>query len=448
MKGLNHFGISKPEILLPAKHVDYEKWAVVACDQYTSQPEYWNKVENIVADNPSTLRMILPEIYLEKPGVDRRIENINKTMKQYLEDGTLVPQGKAFVLVDRKTTHAASRKGLIVALDLEQYEYAKGAKSLARATEGTVIDRLPPRIRIRENALIELPHIMVLIDDPGRSVIEPVAEACSRLEKLYDFELMMNGGHIRGYKVDDESLVESVFSAMAELADPENYEKKYGVSAKEGILLYAVGDGNHSLAAAKAYWEKLKKDLPLSEAENHPARYALVELVNVHDEGLQFEPIHRVLFGVDIEALINDMQEFLRSRGCKAQCEFFSNKGLIETVFDEKRQGVHILPFITAEFAGAIFVENPGFNLEVATLQCFLDEYLTDNKNVRIDYIHGDEVVFDLGEKPGNMGFFLPPMDKHELFKTVILDGALPRKTFSMGEAEEKRFYLECRKIR
>lgn len=443
-------GVHVPTILLPKPDTDMSAWSVVACDQYTSQPEYWKTVEKTVGQSPSTLHITLPEVYLEKEDKEERIAKINRTMTTYLKENILVPQGQGFIYVERETTHGHSRKGLVLAVDLEAYDYAKGANSLIRATEGTVIERLPPRIKIRESAVVELPHILLLIDDEDKTVIEPLSGITNQLEKLYDFDLMMDGGHIRGYKVGDSQFVDAVMKSLGKLAEPDVFQSKYNVSADKGVLLFAVGDGNHSLASAKAFWENLKNTLPEEELENHPARFALVELVNVHDEGLQFEPIHRVVFSVDPEHLLKEMIQYYTALGCEAQYKIFTSmeKMQKESQAAKAAHSCHVIPFITSSFSGFAEVLCPQYNLEVGTLQDFLDQFLSGNPDARIDYIHGDKVVEALGSQPGNIGFFLPSMNKRDLFKTVILDGALPRKTFSMGEADEKRFYLECRKIR
>ncbi len=435
---LSNLGVHIPKILLPDLNSDLSSWAVVACDQYTSQREYWEKVEDMTKGTSSTLNIIYPEVYLEDGDTDSRISSINTTMKKYLDDKILNELDACFILVDRSTSHTESRKGLVVALDLECYDYSKGSAALIRATEGTVLDRLPPRIRIRQNAPIELPHIMVLIDDPDKTVIEPLAEKASELEKLYDFDLMMNGGHIKGYKVCDSGDIAAVAAALEKLAQKETFYNKYALNGECQVLLFAVGDGNHSLASAKGHWDNIKAGLSVAERQSHPARYALVELVNVHDEGLVFEPIHRVLFNVDSDNLISEFQAFYhKSAGtdCCSCCSSGSGTA-------------HTFRYVNASGEGSISIENPVSNLEVGTLQAFLDSYIEVHSEVKIDYIHGEEVVAKLGSQPGNLGFYLPSMNKTDLFKTVILDGVLPRKTFSMGEAEEKRFYLECRKIK
>lgn len=438
-------GVKIPEILLPQKDIDLGKWSVVACDQYTSQEDYWECVENTVGSSFSTLRLILPEVYLEKSDVEKRIQNINKKMADYLDEKVILPQKPGFIYVERKTSCQKSRKGLMLAIDLERYDYNKGSKALVRATEGTVIERLPPRVKIRENALLELPHIMLLIDDPGKTVIEPLSKLKETLTKAYDFELMMEGGHVEGYLVQNEELTLNILKALQKLADPESFKEKYG---ENNPLLFAVGDGNHSLASAKAFWESLKPSLGSDAKENHPARYALVEVVNVHDEGLDFEPIHRVVFGITPDLFINEMICYFNEKGENAAFKSICCLDAIKKELSAPSKGIHRIPFITEKSCGIIEVQNPSHNIEIGTLQSFLDYYSSKNPECRIDYIHGEDVTEDLGQKEGNIGFFLPAMDKNDLFKTVIKDGALPRKTFSMGEACEKRFYLEARRIK
>ncbi|MFA5747797.1 MAG: DUF1015 domain-containing protein [Candidatus Absconditabacterales bacterium] len=426
-------GVKIPEIYLPNKNIDMKKRSVVACDQYTSQPEYWQEVEKFCKGNLSTLNIVFPEIYLEDKDKEEKIQNIQKNMKEYLAKGILENIGHCFVYVDRKTSEVQSRKGLIVTLDLEKYDYNKGSKTLIRATEGTVLDRLPPRIKIRENASLESPHIMVLIDDEEYTVINPLEKNLEKLEKLYDFDLMMNGGHIRGYKINDEEIIENIINALEKLKERSN-------------LLFAVGDGNHSLATAKAIWENKKITLSDKEKIDHPARFALVELVNVHDEGLEFHPIHRILFNVDYDKLFGSMSNFYKKIGSTFELHFDeSEKDELKEL--KKLNDVHFIKFVNNKGTGYIKIKNPKANLEVGTLQIFLDEFLKNNSESKIDYVHGKKVVDEIGTKDGNIGFYLPVMDKKDLFRTVIIDGALPRKTFSMGEAEEKRFYLECRKI-
>ena len=436
-------GLQVPNILLPQKGIDMRKWAVIACDQYTSDRAYWHRLAEQIGDAPSTLKLIFPEVYLEDSDVDARIREINRTMEAYLADGRLVEQDPGFILVDRRTAEVPSRKGLMVALDLEQYDYRKGAQSLIRATEGTILERLPPRIRVRENAPVELPHIMVLIDDPQRTVIEPLCDA--QLETLYDFDLLENGGHLTGYRVARPELIEQVAGALKRLADPHAYREKYG--ADGAVMLYAMGDGNHSFATAKAIWEKLKAQAadPAAIME-HPARYALVELVNVHDPGLEFEAIHRVLFNINCVYLKQRMTEFFAARNTPLTFERCADLGEARAIVAEQDRA-HAFPVILGGAYGVCSVEQPEYTLAVATLQAFLDDFLAGHPDVRIDYIHGEQSVTELGNRVGRAGFYLPAISKHDLFRTIVRDGALPRKTFSMGEADEKRFYLEGRRI-
>ncbi|MCC7570077.1 DUF1015 domain-containing protein [Candidatus Micrarchaeota archaeon] len=427
---LESIGVRIPKILLPKKEIDLKKWSVVACDQYTSEPEYWEKVKDFVGDLPSTFNIIYPEVYLEENENKKqeRIENINKNMKNYLEN--VLEEKQGFVYLER-TVNGKTRKGLMVCIDLERYDYNKGSQSLIRATEGTVLERLPPRIEVRKDAPLELPHIMVLIDDPERTVIEPLSD--KKKEKIYDFELMMGGGDLKGYAVDGEQIIDALFS----LADKGTFTEKYSLEKSVEVLLFAMGDGNHSLATAKAIWEEAKKQGKTDGLE----RYALVELVNVHDEALEFEPIHRVVFNIQ-KPILEEMKEYF---GDDFHYEKCSKEHMIQMV--EKGSADHLIGFIESGEFGMIKITNPANNLAVGTLQEFLDKFVKEHAE-KIDYVHGSKPTCDLGAKQGNCGFYLPSMKKSDLFKTVILDGALPRKTFSMGEAEEKRFYLECRKIK
>jgi hypothetical protein len=460
-------GLKIPEILLPNPAVDLTKWAVVACDQYTSQPDYWEQVAGFAGSAPSTLNLIFPEVYLGKGKEEDRIRRIQETMRDYLDAKVIESQGPGFVFVRRETRRGKWRQGLVVALDLECYDYNKGSQTLIRATEGTVLERIPPRVRIREGAMLELPHIMVLIDDPDGRVIEPLgagveascthARGAAGLTKVYDTQLMMNSGRVTGYRVNTPDMYQCIFNGLRELADLARFNQKYGVTGQP-VLLFAVGDGNHSLATAKAVWEKVRQGFAGSPElmQHHPARFALVELVNLHDPGLEFEPIHRVVFQVDLPQLWEAMKTFYNNQGAVMELEFSKDSNTAREKardarevreYASQRKGAHIIQFITENGEGLLSVEKSPQILEVGTLQSFLDDYLKKNPHTQIDYIHGDEVVTELGQKPGNIGFFLPPMTKSDLFKTVIINGVLPRKTFSMGEADEKRFYMECRKI-
>jgi hypothetical protein len=442
MKTYPDLGILIPEVYLPRPGIDLTKWAVIAVDQFTSQPEYWDQVEHIVGAAPSTFHLTLPEIYLEQPGEAERIQRIQATSHQYLSAGILQPR-EGLIYVER-TAKGKTRKGVMLCLDLERYDYTKGSTSLIRATEGTIVERLPPRMKIREGAALELPHILVLIDDPQRTVIEPIGAATARLEKLYDFDLMLNSGHLTGYAVNDQALEDAVASALRGLAQPKIFAAKYDITVDRPVLLFAMGDGNHSLATAKVIWEKIKPTV----AMNHPARYALVEIENVHDEALEFEPIHRVLFDLkrDFFAALSD------TFGANlTYIPVASAEEMIERVDaahgHASVQSIGLVGGGAGKACGVIEIAHTSSNLPVGTIQTFLDSFLKVGGAEKIDYVHGHAVTVRLGSQPGNVGVYLPGMEKSDLFKTVILDGALPRKTFSMGEATEKRFYMEARKI-
>ncbi len=437
MRDYPSVGVVAADVLLPRDGIDLRKWATIACDQFTSQPEYWQKVEEIVGDSPSTYHMILPEVFLGKPQENERIQSTQKTIREYL-DGGIFTCHTGFVYVER-TVLGRIRHGLMMAIDLEKYNYNAGSQSQVRATEGTILDRLPPRMRIREGAAVEIPHILILIDDPQGTVIEPVTQKAGQLPELYNFELMLGSGQLRGAWVDDLELEQQIIAALEKLASPDVFYPRYGVDANKGVLLFAAGDGNHSLATAKAIWEKMKPNVGI----NHPGRYALVEVENVHDEGLRFEPIHRVLFGLKA-AIEPQLEKFFSGR---IQFEACANSQAMAAAVNAQtgeRQGIGM---ITPQGCQVAWISQPESNLPVGTLQPFLDELLKNGAAASIDYLHGEDVLLELGSRAGNCGFYLPAMDKSDLFKTVILDGALPRKTFSMGEAVEKRFYMEARKI-
>ena len=386
------------KILLPK--TDFEKWAVVACDQYTSEPQYWKEVEDFVGDTPSAFNLILPEVYLSKDNSER-INKINKNMQNYLQNGVFNEFDNTFVYVERTLADGKLRRGVVGLIDLESYSYKKGEKALIRSTEATVLERIPPRVEIRKKAPLEMPHIMLLIDDAGETVIEPLAEKTDDFKKLYDFKLMQNSGSIKGFAIS-EAAAENMQTALNALI--ENTDDK---------MLFAVGDGNHSLATAKECHE-------LNKTEN--SRYALVEVVNIHDKSLEFEPIYRVLFGVNPETVINDFLE-------KTGGEYFGEDAQKFTcVYGENVREISV---------------KPTGKLAVATLQNYLDK----NPQGETDYIHGEDVVYSLCKKENTLGFIFSGMQKSELFDAVKQDGALPRKTFSMGHASDKRFYIEAREI-
>jgi len=401
------------QILLPKKGTNMHKWAVVACDQYTSQEDYWKEVENIVGDAPSTLNLIFPEVYLEKD--TKRIDRVHNAMKQYIDNQLLEEKIQdGFVLVERET-ESGVRLGLVGVIDLETYDYTPGSSSLIRATEGTIQSRIPPRLKIREGAIMELPHIMVLIDDPQQQLIETLYSQKETFEVLYDTDLMLNGGHIKGYAITNNKAKE-VNNLLYTLQQQCN-----------GFFL-AVGDGNHSLATAKTYWENIKKDLPADQQNSHPARYAMVELVNLHSPALIFEPIHRVLFNVNVQDFVNQLKEHLQSHHIA-----YEDGNDIVIIDENSELGISLL--------------NTDGKLPIDILQHFIDDYLKIHQETTIDYVHGEDALQSLGTKKNNCGIRLGTIDKNTLFPAIAAGGVLPRKTFSMGEAHEKRYYIECRKI-
>lgn len=426
MKDWKALGLKVPDFFLPKKGIDLEKWAVVACDQYTSQKEYWQEVEGYVQDAPSTLHLMLPEIYLETEDVGERIQRVWDSMETYQKEGLLDAYENCSVLLEREVD-GKMRKGLMMLVDLECYDYSPDSQSLIRATEGTIVERIPPRLKIREKAGMELPHILILVDDFEHVLIKPLFE--KKGELLYDTPLMQGGGHLKGYKIDMREL-----EGFAEKLD------KMRETMGENPLLFAVGDGNHSLATAKAHWEKIKQELSESEQEKHPARYALIELENLHDQGIIFEAIHRVLFNAPdlaFEEIIEEMQK----QNPSAKIEIFEGMRMPQS-------GIQWIGYRDGAVKKTIEIRGAEHQLAVGTLQKAIDAYMAKHKEISIDFIHGDDVTEQLAKEKGNIGFLLQPMEKSDLFKSVQKDGPLPRKTFSMGEANEKRYYMECRKIR
>ena len=406
-------------ILLPDSSVAPESWACVACDQYTSQPEYWEKVASIVGDAPSTLKLMLPECYLKDSAT--LVPKIHATMAEALKNNLLVPAVENGFILCERTVASGTRVGLVATVDLEEYDFTAGSLPLVRPTEQTIASRLPARLTIRRGAPVELTHIMILIDDPDRTVLEPLRAKKVSLRKLYDFDLMMNGGHLAGYAVDSKDDLEDVDSAMTAL------KERLG---KDPMLL-AVGDGNHSLATAKAYWNEIRETLTDDEKKTHPARFALCEIVNIHDEALLFEPIHRVLKNVDTAQLFEAWKAWAAAHG---EALSDSGEGHRFTAVDKNGETV-------------VVVNHPAGAIPCETIQKFLDDFLAKHPEAEIDYIHGDGSLRSLAQADGAVGFLLPEIDKHTFFEDVKKLGVLPRKTFSMGEADEKRFYMECKKI-
>ena len=407
--------------MLP-KNAPMEKWAVIACDQFTSDMEYWKRVEKTASGSPSTYNLVLPEALLGTPREEEQTALINRTMSEYVDSGVFETYPDSYIYVERTMENKTVRKGLVGMVDLEAYDFNQGATSDIRATEKTVLERIPPRVRVRKDAPIELPHIIMLCDDHEKVLIEPIAAKKDSLKKVYDFDLMEDGGHITGYLVsgrDAEEFGEVFAKYSAGVAS--KYE---GLKGRPMIL--ATGDGNHSLATAKTCYENLKKDNPGKDLSGHPARFALVELENIHDEAQVFEPIHRIITGVDPAA-------------------FFEAAKAAIGVSDE-REGFPVKVYFGGE-SHDLFLDRKKGELAVGVLQTWLDGYLGANGG-EIDYIHDDDALISLSKKEGSIGFLLAAMEKSQLFRGVIADGALPRKTFSMGHSREKRYYIEARKIR
>ncbi|MGI6184583.1 MAG: DUF1015 domain-containing protein [Candidatus Fimadaptatus sp.] len=416
MEQHNDVCLAVDDIYLPADGIDMHKWAVVACDQYTSQPEYWHEVEQLVGDAPSTLKLIYPEAFLSEG--DARIDAINSEMARYIDEDVIQPRVHGFILTERECEYGA-RVGLIAPVDLEAYDFSVGSRSPIRATEGTILERIPPRVRIRRGAPIELPHIMMLLDDALRTVIEPLYEMRESLSKVYDFELMQGGGHIRGWAVEGEA-VEFVLGAMKELRE------------RCGDIFIAVGDGNHSLATARQCWLDMRDNLTPEQREQHPARYALCELVNLHSEALVFEPVHRVLFGAEMGQVLRDFSAWCERGGMR---------------MERGARAGHVFRFVNGRSDMTVTVSDSRHAIDVGTLQSFLDEWVKLHPEVSMDFVHGEQALRGLAAREDCCGILLQPMNKANLFPAVEQGGALPRKTFSMGEAHEKRFYLECRRI-
>ena len=387
-------------ILLPKEN--FEKWAVVACDQYTSEPDYWNDVDSTVGSAPSALRVTLPEIYLSG-NVSERIENINATMKNYLDGGVFDTFENSMIYVEREISSGKIRHGIVGALDLEAYDWRPGAKSLIRATEQTVIERIPPRVEIRKNAPLELPHILILIDDPDNKILGDLETSKNDMKKAYDFDLMKNSGHISGYLIDSEAQ-DKINKALSEIISSDG-------------MLFAVGDGNHSLATAKECYTRNPSEL---------SRYALCEIVNIHDDSLVFEPIFRVMFSVSPSDVLSSIEKYFGS------CDDISGSK-VHCIFGNEEKDIYI---------------PTNGSLTVGALQNFIDSYIKEHAGAEVDYIHGEDVVESLSRKENTIGFIFDGMKKSELFPAIMLDGVLPRKTFSMGHASDKRFYIEARKIK
>ena len=422
---LARLGLIIPEVLLPVDRKALDKWAVVACDQFSSDKGYWESVKKNVAGVPSTLNLILPECYLDES--DSRVPAINNTMKDYLEKDVLEKAGTGFVYLERSTPWTKNRKGLMVALDLEAYSYELGAECQIRPTEGTVLERLPVRAEIRKNAVLDLPHILVLIDDPEETLFSVLDNHKAQLEELYDFDLADGAGHITGRLVSDEKLLTELAAVFEKLNDKSDF-------------LFAVGDGNHSLGAAKQLWNKIKEE---TGDMNHPSRYALVELENIHDPGVRFEPIHRVLFESDVNKFKDD---FSSRPGCEIRA-LSSLPEMRKYIEENMGQKPFVLGMICGEEYSVLTIEDNEAFLPSEAFHKFLDPWAEAGNCSEIEYIHGEEALASLSLRKNNIGFYLPAVDKKSFFAFISSRGPMPRKTFSIGEAEEKRYYLEGRKL-
>lgn len=404
------------DILMP-QVPDLRKWAVIACDQFTSNAAYWDRVRANAADSPSAVHLILPEVDLNTPREASQLEEIKRSMNQYLAEGTFRCYSHAFIYVERTLQSGAVRKGLVGMVDLEAYDYHPGSVSPIRATEKTVVSRIPPRMRVRRNASMELPHVLMLCDDHENMLLGPVEAEKATFPMIYDFDLMEDGGHTSGWLLQGTPVdaFESRLTAYTAQVE-QKYQDLPGVP-----MVFAVGDGNHSLATAKACYEALKAAHPGEDLSRHPSRYALVELENIHDNAQVFEPIHRVIFHTDPQKLLRDLTPWCAPNGYP----------------------VH---WFSGAQKGTIYLDRARSQLAVGALQSFLDGWMQENPG-EIDYIHGENDLKELAKEPDTIGFLLPAMEKSQLFRGVIADGVLPRKTFSMGHAREKRYYLEGRMI-
>lgn len=403
-------------ILIPKKEIDYNKWSVIACDIFTSQLKYWEDLKKYVGSAPSTLKLILPEVYLGSNNAER-ISAINAEMKKYIDDNIFDVVESGMILVERSTKYAQRRLGLVVCVDLEQYSFNIADCSAIRASEQTILERIPPRVKIRQNALLELPHVMLLMSDPNFKVIEEAYNSPDK-ELIYDFELNMGGGHIKGYKLNNP---QAVLQAFEKISTPEAIQKT--CKSSQGFVL-AVGDGNHSLAAAKVNWNNIKRELAPDQIQDHPARYTLVEIVNIYDEGLHFHPIHRVVKNIDLKKLVS-----------RLKTEFSAETGKTNIIFNSN---------------DSITIPIPKDNLDaIEAVQKLLDDLKLEDENIIIDYVHGEDNLREIvASSPDSVGIMLPAIAKDKFFEDLATRKVLPKKSFSLGEAEEKRYYFEAKLIK
>lgn len=427
---MEHTCFMPAHILLPAAGIPLEQWGCVACDQFTSDRGYWQKAAQAAAGGPSALELILPEVYLGDADVSARIERVHTAMAEY-EQNVLTRAVDGFIYVERTERSGRVRQGLVGVVDLEAYSYRRGRLPAIRPSENTVEERIPPRLAVRRGASLETPHVMMLADDPDCTVIEPVAARKAELRPVYEGELMLGGGHIAGWAVEDPALLEQVEAALAVLGSQAAFDKKYPSAAGTRPLTLAVGDGNHSLATAKAWWEELKKTLTPEQAARHPARWCLAEVCNVHSDAIEIEPIHRVLFNASVESVLLGLMRW-------------SEENMAGVRFGA--QDEQYITMLGPDWENQLSFENPTAPLTVGTVEEFVEYYLENHPETSVDYVHDEPAVRALCAK-GAVGLLMPPFEKRDLFRGVVLGGVLPRKTFSMGHAEDKRYYIECRRI-
>ena len=419
-------GVAVPEILIPDEKTNMRKWAVIACDQFTQNQQYWNDVERFVGSSPSALHVMLPEIYLDTPEKAERIASAKEIMRSYIEDGVLNLLPPGFILVERYIDGVV-RKGLMVNVDLEEYENEPYKNPVVRPSEEVIAERIPPRIEIRNGADIEMPHIMLLMDDKNKTVIEPVWQKKEFFPKVYDFELMMNGGRITGYFINNKETEHEIMQALAALP------------LKDGMR-FCVGDGNHSLATAKAVWEQAKERLTPEQRAESPLRYVLCELINIYDDGLTIKPIHRTISGLNTSKCVQYIVDRLNASGADARLVFSRRKPNLQ-----QSDAAQTIFFSSKDSAGRIEIYSPTSSMIVEELQPVLENFIREFPACKLEYVHGDEELEELTRQYDTLGFIMPAMEKDTFFDTLASFGVLPKKSFSLGEAKDKRYYLECR---
>ena len=439
----DNIALGVPKILLPNPEIDCSKWAVIACDQYVHDISYWEEVKSIVGDTPSTLDLIYPEVYLYDDEHEERIARVHNNMKRFVTNGIFRDEIEGFLIVDRVLPSGKSRKGLVVTLDLEHYDSRSQSKTLIRTTEGTYPKNLEARFEVRGNASLESPHILVLIDDPKKEIIEPLFDEGH--PKIVDFELMMNGGQLKYHLIDNKKHITRIAQKLAKRIEPDYIHQKYGVENE--TLLYAMGDGNHSFAAAQKAWKKTKSTLN-NRSARHAARHAMVELINLHDDAIDIEPIHRLITRVDPKITCNTLVALLNTSGTRAHLEKVSSPDAQhQRTATLSSASTHCLPYRAAGDLGILVIEPPPQRTIPETMEAALDLFTRENTEAQVGFIHGEDVIDNLGNKPDALGFYMPPISKDSVFESIVRHGAYPRKSISIGHADEKRYYMECRSL-